>query len=200
MREVIIGFSGYHFFLYFIETHMPNTSNKSYPSQYESWLTLKNARKVFLRPILQTDGPHLIDLFNKLSPQSIYFRFLRPLRTLPEDLLHQFTHINYISEFALVATIKENRRNTIIAVGRYAYDPQDNTTDIAVIVRDDWQHLGLGKSLLVKIITIGKAHGISRFVSMISPQNDIIKQILWSLDYEIRYSPRSGYDQVEILV
>jgi len=127
---------------------MPTTLDEGYPSQYESQLTLKNGSKVFLRPILSTDAPLLVELFNMLSPQSVYFRFLRPLHVLHEGLLDRLTNINYDSAFALVAVVKEDGKNVIIAVGRYAFNPQDNITDIAVAVRDDWQHLGLGKSLL----------------------------------------------------
>ncbi len=42
----------------------------NYPSQYESRITLKGGREVFLRPVLETDAPLLVDLFNKLSPES----------------------------------------------------------------------------------------------------------------------------------
>jgi acetyltransferase len=182
------------------ETKMTTTFNERYPSQYESWLTLKDGREVFLRPILHTDGHLLVDLFNKLSPQSIYLRFLNPLHALPEDLLYRLAHVNYNNEFALVAVIKEDGKDAIIAVGRYAYDPQANLTDFGVAVRDDWQNLGLGKSLLVKILAIGKEHGISRFETLISPQNNIIRQTLGGLGYEMKYSLRSGVFQVEILV
>ena len=46
---------------------MKMSFSKGYPAQYESRLTLKNGREVFLRPVLQTDGDLLVDLFNKLS-------------------------------------------------------------------------------------------------------------------------------------
>lgn len=179
---------------------MPSTSDEGSLPQYASRLTLKNGREVFLRPILQTDGPLLVDLFNKLSSQSIYLRFLSPLHALPEDLIHHFTHIDYHNDFALVAVIEEDGKDAIIAVGRYAYDPQDHYTDLAIAVRDDWQHVGLGKSLLAKTVAIGKEHGITRFVSVISPENHIIRQVLRNLGYEVKYSKDRGVDHVEILV
>ena len=177
---------------------MPTTLDEGDPPQYENWLTLKNGSKVFIRPILHTDELLLVDLFNKISPQSRYMRFLRHLHALPKEMLHHFTHINYHSDFALVAVITESGKDAIIAVGRYAYDSHENITDLAVAVRDDWQHLGLGKSLLVKTISIGKEHGISRFVSMMDPQNNIIMQTLREIGYKVRYSLRSGFFQVEI--
>jgi len=174
--------------------------NEGYPSQYESWTTLKNGKKVFLRPVLETDGDLLTGLFNKLSPRSIYLRFLNPLRSLPEDLLYSLTHVDYGREFALVALIGEDGKDCIIAVGRYGFNPEDNVTDLAVVVRDDWQNLGLGKTLLSRTISIGKEHGISRFVSVINPQNYFIKRTLEKLGYELRYSSRGGVTQAEMFV
>jgi GNAT superfamily N-acetyltransferase len=188
--------------------------SKGYPAQYESRLRLKDGGEVFLRPVMQTDGDLLVDLFNKLSVKSIRLRFLRLLPSLPEDMLFEFTHVNYDTEFALVAVIPEyglpiggpqekligGHKDAIIAVARYAFDPKINATDFAVAVRDDWQNKGLGKSLLGKLFAIGREHGISRFVSVISPQNNIIRQTLAGLGYEIKYSRQSGVFQVEVLV
>jgi acetyltransferase len=179
---------------------MPTTFNEGYPHQYESWLTLKNGREVFLRPILETDQPLLVDLFNKLSYNSKRLRFLGYFSALSEDMLFHFTHVDYDSTFALVGIIKEDGKDAIIAVGRYAYDPDEHTTDLAIVVRDDWQHHGLGKSILVKIISIGKRHGIPRFVSLIDPENSIIKKILSEIGYEVKYSLKSGSIIAEILV
>jgi RimJ/RimL family protein N-acetyltransferase len=179
---------------------MSSTFNEGYPIQYESRLTFNNGRFVFLRPILQTDENFLEDLLRKLSLDSIYLRFLTYLNALPEDLLFQLTHIDYNNRFALVAVIHEDGKDSIIAVARYGYDPKDNVTDFAVVVRDDWQQCGLGKSLLLKIFAIGKAHGISSFVSIIDPTNYVMKHILRKLGYTVKYSYKNGCIQAEVFV
>jgi acetyltransferase len=115
-------------------------------------------------------------------------------------MLYHFTHVDYASQFALVAVIGENGRDAIIAVARYAYDPHNHITDLALAVRDDWQNLGLGKSLLEKIVAIGKEHGITRFGSMMDPGNHAIEQILKAPGYQVKYSLRNGFYQVEIFV
>jgi acetyltransferase len=182
------------------EVKMSSTFNEGYPGQYERRLTLKNGREVFLRPILQTDEHLLVDLLNKLSSDSLYLRFLRPVKILPEELLFQFTHINYSSNFALVAVIQEDGKDSIIAVARYGYDPEENVTDFAIVVRDDWQHYGLGKFLLTKIFTIGKEHGISRFVSIVDSTNHTMKHLLRDLGYTVKYFYKKGSTQVEVFV
>lgn len=179
---------------------MPRAFNENYPAEYESRLTLKNGRTVFIRPIKPTDEYLIVDLFNKLDDDSKYMRFLMPLNTLPEDLLFRSTHIDYNNNFALIALICEDEKDSIIASCRYGYDPKDNVTDFAIVVRDDWQRNGLGKSLLEKIFTIGKEHGISHFMSVIDSTNSIIKHTLRELGYTVKYSYRNGSTLVEVFV
>lgn len=174
------------------------TITKNYPAQYEEWFTLKNGKKIFIRPIMETDENLVIDFFERLSPQSLYLRFLTQLRALPEYMLYRFTHIDYKSEFALVGMFKENGKDAIVAIARYANTPHDNSTDLAVAVRDDWQCLGIGKALLKKVVDIGRENGIYRFEGMIHPDNKLIMQILLDLGYKLKYSPESF--QVDIIV
>lgn len=85
-------------------------------------------------------------------------------------------------------------------MARYGYDPREKITDFAVVVRDDWQHLGIGKYLLTKILSIGKEQGISRFVSILDPDNHTMKQIVRNLGYPVKYSYKGGATQVDVFV
>jgi acetyltransferase len=175
-------------------------ASHSYPSQYESKITIRNGINVFIRPILPTDECLLVDLFYRLSSGSLYLRFLQPMNHLSDDMLFQLTHIDYQKNFALVALTRERGKDCLIAVARYGYDPEDKITDFAITVRDDWQHNGLGKELLMKIFAIGREHHIFRFVSIIDSTNHAIKHILRRIGYTVQYSYRKGCTQVEVLV
>ncbi len=182
------------------ETSMHTTPPEGYPARYEGSITIRNGRGILIRPIVPSDGPLIMDLFSRISPQSIFQRFLRQIHSLPEDLLHHFTHVDYESDFALVAIASEGGKDAVIAVGRYAHDPHEDVTDLAIAVRDDWQHQGLGKPLLEKVVTIAREHGIHCFVSMMDPGNAVMEKILRDLGYEVNYSLRNGFYHVEINV
>ncbi len=169
-------------------------------SRYESHITAGNGRDVFIRPIREDDGPLLNDLFNKLSPESRYFRFLSSREFLPEALIYQFTHLDYYKNFALAAQIDEEGRRAIIGVGRYGYDYFQKRTDFAIAVRDDWQRLGLGMILLEKLFAIGKEHGITRFSAEIDPQNMGIKRLMTKMGYDMKYTRLSTSLTFEIEV
>lgn len=166
--------------------------------RYESSLLLKDGREVFIRPVIPDDVQLLVGLFNEMSPQSRYLRFMTHIRELSAELLHTFTHLDYHSSFALACLTGEGEQAQIIAVARYSLGNGDRIADLAVAVRDDWQHLGIGKALLAKIISIGGEHGISRFGSMMDPENEIMKKTLQDLGYRVRYFFRDGSYQVEI--
>lgn len=170
------------------------------PARYEERLRLKDGREVFLRPLLEEDRELIVDLFNRISPQSVYQRFLTDLHALPENLLHHLTHLDHLREFALVGVSHEEGREAIVAVGRYSLDPEEQLADLALAVRDDWQNLGLGKALLQRTVAIAREHGITRFGSMMDPRNTVMGKTLKDLGYEVRYSLRSGFYHVEISV
>lgn len=167
-------------------------------NQYEWLLTLKNGEKIFLRPIKDSDRYLLVDLFNKMSPQSVYLRFLRRLQALPENLIDQLITLDYHKNFALVAVARENEKDAIVSVGRYGYDPDEGGTELAVAVRDDWQKLGLGKIMLSKVVTIAGDHGITHFTGMMDPRNSVIRKLLVKLGYKVKYSMKSGFYKVDI--
>lgn len=172
---------------------------EDYPYRYQQKLQLKNGSTVLLRPILPTDGPLLVDLFNRLSPEARYLRFLSHIPALTEQMLYRFTHVDYCNEFALVAVVTEEGSDSIIAVGRYALDVEAKCADLAVAVRDDWQHVGLGKLLLINTVAIARDHGISCFGSLMEPENEIIRKMLSDLGYEVKYLYQNGAFHVKIL-
>ncbi len=170
-----------------------------YPKEYEEWTVLRNGVKVFIRPIKLTDGNLLVDLFNKLSPHSIYLRFLFHLHALPEEWIYRFTHVNYISDFALIGVLDERAGESCIAVARYHYNPPTGRTDLAVTVRDDLQNLGLGSFMLSKLVGgIARKNGISRFEGTLDLHNDISMRMLVKLGLKMKTSLKDGLCYVEL--
>jgi acetyltransferase len=160
---------------------------------------MKDGRKVIIRPLEKTDGPLLLELFGGLSPRTKYFRFLRQLRSLPEDMLYRFTHLDYPRECALAAVPEEQGIERIVAVARYGL-AETETADLAITVLDSWQSAGLGSFLLKSIIAIGRQNGITHYSSMIDPGNFVIKYILLKLGYAVTYHLKDNAWYVEITV
>jgi acetyltransferase len=125
-------------------------------------ITLKDSTHVVIRPIRPDDADDLQESFQRLSIQSIYLRFLSFKKELTDDEARQLATVDYDSRMAFVATRKENDHEIVLGVARYArLDPEHpDTAEAAVVVIDEYQGLGLGKKLLLRLVVYARAKGI----------------------------------------
>jgi acetyltransferase len=159
-----------------------------YPSEYEQWITLGDGSAVCIRPIKPTDGPLILDLFHKLSPEAIYFRFLTHLDRLRPELLKQLVEIDYETHFALAAVIEEEGRESIIGTCRYIISSNKmDHAELTIVLRCDWQKKGLGRILAAKVVDIARSRGISGIEILFDYRNERMKRLFSSLGYPLMY-------------
>ena len=70
-------------------------------------VTLRDGRKVTLRPIDRADAEKLIDLHNHLSPESQYFRFFGPKPKLSPSEAEYLANVDFHNRFAIVGEVTE---------------------------------------------------------------------------------------------
>jgi RimJ/RimL family protein N-acetyltransferase len=133
--------------------------------------TLRDGTKVIVRPIRPEDKAALVDGLERLSPESRYRRFLRPVTGLSERELAYLTEIDYTSHFAWVAlTDDENQRG--LGVARYIRDRIDPASaEAAITVVDDHQGRGLGSILMRLLVATALENGIMRFTGWVLGDN-----------------------------
>src|SRR5437879_12658409 len=86
-------------------------------------------------------------LCHRLSPRTVYERFFSFRRLLPEEA-HALANVDYRQRMALVAGVAAGQRPELIGVARHGRGAEVTTADIALVVGDGWQGLGLGAILL----------------------------------------------------
>jgi acetyltransferase len=143
-----------------------------YPEQYESREVTAAGLDVFIRPIKPEDAPLLIDLFDTLSPTSIYYRFFGPLKALPHSMLVRFTQVDYDREIDLVALEElAEGKERMLATARVISDPDGKRAEFAILVGDPWQGKGVGARLLEKCLSIAKERGIETVWGVVLREN-----------------------------
>jgi len=165
----------------------PVTIKHEYPSEYEEWVTLKDGSVIFLRPIKPSDGPLILDLFHKLSPETIYFRFLTRLDRMQPELLKHIVEIDYETHFTLVAVIEEAEMESIIGSCRYITTQKMDHAELTVTLRDDWQRRGLGKIMATRVVNVARLKGISSIEISFDYRNEGMKKLFSSLGYPVKH-------------
>ena len=121
---------------------------------------------VTIRPIRLTDIAMESEFIRRLSSESKHFRFLGGVRELPPEALARLCDIDRKHSMAFVATVRRNGRETEIGVSRYAPNSKFDVREIAVTVADEWQHKGLGASLMTQLIQTARMQGIKQLYSV----------------------------------
>jgi GNAT superfamily N-acetyltransferase len=91
---------------------------------------------------ITADDKHALERFHaRLSPESIYRRYHGVRGDLSAAELHYLTEVDGVRHLACVAV---DEAGEIDAVARIAADASGGPPDLAVVVADDRQRLGLG--------------------------------------------------------
>jgi GNAT superfamily N-acetyltransferase len=121
---------------------------------------------VTIRPIRLTDVAMESEFVHRLSSDTRHFRFLGGVRELPPEELTRLCDVDVKHSMAFVATVRRDGRETEIGVSRYAPNSKFDVREIAVTVADEWQHRGLGASLMNQLIQTARAQGIRQLYTV----------------------------------
>ena len=142
-----------------------------YPRDLERRATLRDGRRVRLRPIRPDDAPRLSTLYDRLSADTAYQRFFTVLRRLPPDWAQVFATVDYHDRLALVAERDAGGEPELVGVGRYESGGPGDTPEVAFVVQDAWQGQGLGRLLLQELLAAAAARGFRRFRAYVLADN-----------------------------
>jgi acetyltransferase len=145
---------------------------RPYPRELEETVTLRDGRSVLLRPIRPEDEPAHHELFQRMTPEDVYYRFFNVIHRMPHSQLARFTQIDYDREMAFIATvIGEASKPETLGVVRAVGDPDNTSAEFAISVRSDLKGQGLGSVLLAKLIRYCRGKGTVELFAQVLPDN-----------------------------
>ena len=122
-------------------------------------LTLPTGTTVLVRPITPEDKPLLSLGLRTLSPETAMRRFLTLKTSFSAAELRYLTEVDQVDHIALVAI--DARSGGPIGVARCVRVAPD-TSELAIVIGDPWQRLGLGRMLIAELADRASEHGITR--------------------------------------
>jgi len=174
---------------------MPNQTTNSLEN-FSRDVLLRNGAVLRMRALRQTDRQALIDLFNRCSPETRRFRFLRMITSLPDSLLDQLVAVDGVNHVALVVTLGEDDK--IVAVGRYfALEERSHVAEVSFLVEDALQRRGIGTILLDALAEIARQHGITRFSADVLADNRVMLSVFRKAGYALTANISYGVTHLE---
>jgi len=169
-----------------------------YPDEFEAHMKTRCGMRLFMRPIKPEDAPLLVELMQDMSTRSIYYRFCRPMTSLPPRMLALFTQIDYDLDMALVALDDEEEEDTLLGVGRLIRYPGGTKAEFAVMVGDPWQGKGIGAALMKHLIAIAAQRGIEKLWGLVMAENTQMLALGKKLGFSLHRLPDAGQYELEL--
>jgi acetyltransferase len=170
--------------------HLPRTAIRPFPTQYVQPWTMKNGAPVIIRPIRPEDELLMVSFHKALSERTVYLRYFQPLKLSQRVSHERLVRICFQDYDRQIALVVENRdaggKPAIIAVGRLSKIHGQSEAEMAVLVDDRFQHLGLGKELYRRMIEIARAEKLQRVISSILTENLEMRAICSKLGFALR--------------
>ncbi len=170
---------------------LPQPAIRPYPLQYVSSWTMKDGHQVTIRPIRPEDEPLIAKFHETLSDRSVYLRYFCSLslsRRVEHERLLRICFGDYDREMALVAehTDPGTGERRIIGVGRMNKLHSRNEAEVAALVTDKYQKMGLGHELLRRVVQIARDEKVSQVSAEMLPDNIAMQAVFRRLGFLIR--------------
>jgi GNAT superfamily N-acetyltransferase len=165
-----------------------------YPAELETDIIVRSGLTLHLRPIRRSDAHKLIAFHHRLSFDSIYRRYFSVHPELSHAEVVHLTDVDYVDRLALVFEDGDE----LVAVGRFDRYPSTPTAEVAFVVRDDYQHLGLGHLLLEALADAARQRGITTFSAETLPENHDMMSVFRHSGYPMTTSISRGDISVKL--
>jgi acyl-CoA hydrolase/ribosomal protein S18 acetylase RimI-like enzyme len=142
-----------------------------YPAEIATKHTLRNGLKIRFRAIKPSDEDAMRHLFYRFSDETVLRRFFFPITTMPHDKMQEYVNIDYSRELSIVALVDEADKEEIIAEARYTKNEQSGYGDVAFVVDEKYQGLGLGTYLYLMLVRLAEERGLKGFTAEILETN-----------------------------
>ncbi|AFM04331.1 acyl-CoA synthetase (NDP forming) [Bernardetia litoralis DSM 6794] len=171
---------------------------RPYPSEYEEkWILPKSKKEILIRPIQPEDEPSMVVFHEKLSPQSVYFRFFHVVsldQRRSHERLSRICFADYDRQITLIAEKEKPNQiqNEIIGAIRIIKIHGTKEAEFGMTIVDGYQGEGLGHELLRRAIEVCRSEGIELLTADILSENRGMRTVCEKLGFVIEYNSDEG--------
>ena len=145
--------------------------------QYKDTYKLPNGKTVEFKPLFPSDEFEYRNFFYSLQEKTIYSRFFFRVKLFPHEVVQKhWASIDYKKNLAIIGKVQKRGGKEIIAIGSYAQGG-DKRAEVAFLVREDYQNLGIGSYLLKMLEKIARENHYLGFSASVLPENKAMQKI-----------------------
>lgn len=196
-REMLIQMAKEEKMLYQDQLFIPESA-ALYPQDVTIRHTFKDGQVVRFRAIKPSDEEEMRRLFYHLSERSVYYRYFTGLKTMPHSKMQEYVNVDYRTTMSVVGLVGEAGHGRIIAEARFVKLPKRCIADVAFIVDEKYQGVGIASFLFKYLIELAKNRGITGFVADVLSSNAAMMKVFEKGGLPLKTKYEDGAYEVSI--
>ncbi|BBO74787.1 hypothetical protein DSCW_22040 [Desulfosarcina widdelii] len=174
-RVDLIGAAKAERILYPDQIYLPESAH-SYPLQINACRKFKGGAEVRFRPIRPSDEEDMRRLFYRFSDEAVYYRYFSTLQAMPHTRMQTYVNVDWSQVMSIVGVVGAPGEGVIIAEARYLLDPDGQWAELAFVVDESYQRLGISTYLFQLLVRLARERSLKGFwADVLSTNTAMIK-------------------------
>ena len=169
-----------------------------YPAEIASQHTFKGDVIVRFRAIKPSDEEEMRRLFYRFSDESVYYRYFSPIKTMPHAKMQAYVNVDFSQTLSIVGLVGEPGQGHIIAEARFQKHPQRPYADVAFVVDEAYQGIGIATYLYRMLTRLAKDRGILGLTADVLASNKGMMKVFEKGQATVHAKLESGAYHLEI--
>jgi len=175
------------------QAQVVNDADASRAERWTSTVVLGDGDTAVIRPIRPGDAEALNQFHLRQSAQSRYMRFFSPKPSLSDKSLERFTNVDFVHRVAFVV----ETHGEFVAWASYEQWQQRDDAEVAFMVDDKHQGLGIATLLLEHLAVAARSNGIRRFTAQTLGENRAMLNVFVKAGWPVQRRFDSGVIDID---
>ena len=146
-----------------------------------------------LRRLTPTDAPHMSDLIQRLSPDSRYLRYFRPVRSFaPADIAR------FVADGPGHRAVGAFDAGVLVGVAQYFRSDCADRAEVALEVADSHHRRGVGARLVHELARLAAAAGVTHFTATVLAENRAVLGLIRRSGWDIVTTADGPYTDIVV--
>ncbi len=152
-------------------------SIRYFPSQINECHQFKGGVEIRFRPIRPSDEEEMRRLFYRFSDESVYYRYFSSLKAMPHTRMQTYVNVDWSDVMSIVGVAGKPGLGIIVAEARYLVNPDGRQAEIAFVVDEAYQSLGISTYLFKLLVRLARERGIKGFWADVLASNAAMMKV-----------------------
>jgi acyl-CoA hydrolase/GNAT superfamily N-acetyltransferase len=169
-----------------------------YPAHINERHTFKQGIELRFRAIRPSDEEAMRRLFYRFSDEAVYYRYFSSLKTMPHARMQAYVNLDWSNAMSIVGVYGKPGQGTIVSEARYLVDPDGQWAEVAFVVDEAYQRIGISSHVFNLLVRLAKERGIKGFWADVLLSNIAMMKIFHKSGLPVLKEMESGVYHVTI--